>query len=121
MNRKDEIIDTAEIKMDNLPKDEAFALTTRLAELGYSVTSEVKNFSSFGGDTYNVKATKVYVVNNDPAETKLFNKFIDTFQKAVDLLSKGNGVHIEIDHSVGAIDIDISPKNLKNDSRFSKI
>ena len=44
MNRKDRIIDTAEIKMDNLPKDEAFALTTRLAELGYSVTSEVSGW-----------------------------------------------------------------------------
>jgi len=112
---KDPIYDIAEINIDNLPTSRALGLVEHLTQLGYDVTTKLKSFESSGGETYDVYGRKRYVVNNDPAETKLFNKFIDTFQKAVDLLSKGNGVCIEINHSVGAIDIDIQPKNLKKE------
>ena len=102
--------DIAEINIENLPMDKALVLIEHLTQLGYDIDTKLKNFESSGGDTYNVYGRKRYVTNNDPAETKLFNKFVDTFQKAIVLLSKGNGVHIEIDHSVGAIDINIQPK-----------
>ena len=104
------IYDIAEIKIDRLPQSEALRLTKRLAELGYDTTTTFCPST----ETYEVYGRKRYVVNNDPAETRLFNKFIDTFQKSVDLLSKGSGVFIEIDHSVGAIDINIIPKDYKN-------
>ena len=105
-----DIYDVAEIKIDNMRYAEAVQLTTRLAELGYDTTSE----GTYDGSeeyVYKVYGRKRYVVNNDPAETRLFKKVIDTFHAAVQLLIKGNGITIEIDHSVGAIDISVTPRN----------
>jgi hypothetical protein len=114
---KDQILDTAKIRMVRIESHTEYVNTVNhLIENGYSIETDY-NLSS---ESWKISATKPYVVNEDNGETKLFRKIVDTFNRAIDFLEKNGGVRISIDHSVGAISIDIfkREKEPKENNRY---
>jgi len=116
-NNNETLLDTATFNITNTEMSESHAvdIMKHLIKNKYKITrfSNVKD-SLMDNPQWTIRAEREMVVFPESSQFKV-DDLIEIFNNAYKILIEKGGVNIFIDQSVGGIDIDISPKNLKKE------